>query len=83
MTHGADCMHSTGITAVTIAANGTEYNEFPEYFVEAPAFVREAVPPPPLLPASGTVYSARRRLRLCCVRPTAVSMRCARFCRMW
>lgn len=35
-----DCLASTGETAQVIAANGTVYNEFPEYFVEAPTFFK-------------------------------------------
>jgi hypothetical protein len=36
----ADCLSSTGAAAAVIAANGTQYLEFPEYFVEAPVLVR-------------------------------------------
>lgn len=36
----ADCLGSSGEVAAVIAANGTQYSVFPEYFVEAPTFVR-------------------------------------------
>jgi hypothetical protein len=44
----ADCLHSTGVSAVVVAENGTEYNVFPEYFVEAPTLVRVLPPAAPL-----------------------------------
>ncbi len=43
----ADCLGSSGEVAAVIAANGTQYAVFPEYFVEAPTFVSARHPRPP------------------------------------